>query len=185
MCSTWCARRHSYKCVPRSAHVDTPTSNSTWRARGHSLKTQRDELRGTYVVVQIFLHTPTVAIPWRLTHMLLSLDNPKTRPLTLNSVIFFFLHRPTLFHFTSHYFFLIYVSVMARSTIYININKQLNRVKNSFKAPMTKNNSNSRVQSNVHIEKTKHQFLQSTLEHGSGSPLPLTSPRLLAGLLTI
>ena len=90
MWSTWCARRHSYKCVPRSAHVDTRTSNSTWRARGHSLKIQRDELRGTYVVVQIFLHTPTVAIPWRLTHMLLSLDNPKTRPLTLNSVMFFF-----------------------------------------------------------------------------------------------
>ena len=139
MCSRWCARRHSYKCVPRSAHVDTPTSNSAWRARGHSLKIQRDELRGKYVVVQIFLHTPTVAIPWRLTHMLLSLDNPKTRPLTLNSVIYFFsLHRPTLFHFTSHYFLLIYLSVMARSTIYININKQLNRVKNNFKAPMTK-----------------------------------------------
>ena len=94
---------------------------STWRARSRST-ISRNALRGTYVVVQIFLHTPTVAIPWRLTHMLLSLDNPKTRPLILNSVIFFSLHRPTLFHFTSHYFLLIYLSVMARSTIYININ---------------------------------------------------------------
>ena len=25
-CSTWRARRHSYKCVPRGAHVDTPTN---------------------------------------------------------------------------------------------------------------------------------------------------------------
>ena len=26
MWSTWCARRHSYKCGPRGAHVDTPTN---------------------------------------------------------------------------------------------------------------------------------------------------------------
>ena len=35
------------------------------------------------------------------------------------------------------------------------------------------------------MPKTKHQLWQSTLEHRSGSPLSLTSPRLLAGLLAV
>ena len=26
MLSTWCARKHSNECGPRSAHVDTPTN---------------------------------------------------------------------------------------------------------------------------------------------------------------
>ena len=35
------------------------------------------------------------------------------------------------------------------------------------------------------MSKTKHQLWQSTLEHRSGSPFSLTSPRLLAGLLAV
>ena len=35
------------------------------------------------------------------------------------------------------------------------------------------------------MSKTKHQMWQSTLEHRSGSPFSLTSPRLLARFLTV
>ena len=41
------------------------------------------------MAVQILPHTTTVAIPWRLTHLLHSRNYSKTQPLTLNSVIFF------------------------------------------------------------------------------------------------
>ena len=130
------------------------------------------------------LHNSTAAIPWQLPHLLHNRNYSKTRPLTLNSIIFFFRHRPTLFHSLFVIFFIL--SFLYNWTNnYININKQFERGRSSFTTPITKNNSNSRVQSNVHIEKTKHQLLQSTLEHGSGSPLSLTSPRLFAGLLTI
>ena len=37
---------------------------------------------------KFFLHTSTVAIPWQPSHMLPSLNYFKTRPLTLNSIIF-------------------------------------------------------------------------------------------------
>ena len=127
------------------------------------------------------LHNSTVAIPWQLPHLLHTRNYSKTRPLTLNSIIFF-RHRPTLFH---SLFVIFSIFLYNWTNNYININKQFKRRRSSFTTPMTKNNSNSRVQSNVHIKKAKHQLLQSTLEHGSGSPLPLTSPRLLAGLLTI
>ena len=129
-----------------------------------------------------YLHNSTVAIPWQLPHLLHNRNFSKTRPLTLNSIIFFPTQADSI-PFTIRYFFLSFLCNWTNN--YININKQFKRGKSSFTTPMTKNNSNSRVQSNVHIEKAKHQLLQSTLEHGSGSPLPLTSPRLLAGLLTI
>ena len=61
---------------------------STWRARSRSTNS-RNALRGTCVAAQIFLHTSTVAIPWRPTHPLHSRNYSKTRPPTLNSVIFF------------------------------------------------------------------------------------------------
>ena len=128
------------------------------------------------------LHNSTVAIPWQLPHLLHNRNYSKTRPLTLNSIIFF----SDTGRLSSIHYSLFFLSFLYNWTNnYININKQFKRGRSSFTTPMTKNNSNSRVQSNVHIEKTKHQLLQSTLEHGSGSPLPLTSSRLLAGLLTI
>ena len=79
-----------------------------------------------------------MAIHWQLTQLLHSRNYSKTRPLIINSLIFFFrcTGRLSFIHYSIFSFF--YLSVMTRSTIYININKQLKRGKNSFKTPMTK-----------------------------------------------
>ena len=121
MWSTWCARRHSYKCVPRSPHVDTPKSNSTWRARGHSLKIQRDELRGTYVVARIDLHISTVAIPWQLPHLLHNRNYSKTRPLKLNSFhIILSLYTGRIHSFYYHHFFFFWHELLNYRLQFIN-----------------------------------------------------------------
>ena len=77
---------------------------STWRAGSRSTNS-RIALRGTYVAAQIFLHTSTVAIPWRHTHLLHSRNYSKTWPLTLSSVIFFSLFgRLFLYHLIIPFF---------------------------------------------------------------------------------
>ena len=87
---------------------------------------------------QIFPHTSTVAIAWRLTHLLHNRNYSKTRPLTLNSFIFSFCYTGRLYSIHYSLFSSFYLSVMTRSTIYININKHIKRRKNSFTTPMTK-----------------------------------------------
>ena len=80
---------------------------STWRARYRSTNS-RNALRGTCLAAQIFLHTSTVAIPWRLTLPLHSRNYSKTRPPTLNSVIFFLYIWPViplLFNYSFSVFF--------------------------------------------------------------------------------
>ena len=121
MCSTWCTRRHSYKCVPRRAHVDTPTSNSTWRARGHSLKIQRDALRGTYVVARIDLQISIVAIPWQLPHLLHNRNYSKTRPLKLNSFhIILSLYTGRIHSIYYHHFFFFWHELLNYRLQFIN-----------------------------------------------------------------
>ena len=62
---------------------------STWRARRHFLKIQRNVLRGTHVAARIYQHTSAVHIPWRLTHLLHSKNYSKTRPLNTKFINIF------------------------------------------------------------------------------------------------
>ena len=172
---------------PRSAHVNTPTNVfhvvRTWTLPKNSERCATWHVRGSPNWLTHLNYGYSLATNLHATQSGQS-KNTATN-IKFSNILFFSLHRPTLFHFTSHYFLLLYLSVMARSTIYINMNKQFKRGRSSFHNADDENNSNKGVQSNVHMSKTKHQLWQSTLKHRSGSPFSLTSPRLLARVLTV
>ena len=126
-----------------------------------------------------------MAIPWRLTHLLHNRNYSKTRPLTLNLFIFFLRYTGRL-DFIHYSLFSSFLSFCYDSINYLhNYQKTIKKREEQFHNADDENNSNNRVQSDVHMLKTKHQLRQSTLEHRSGFPLSLTSPRLLAGLLAV
>ena len=126
MSSTWCARTHSYKFGPRGTHVDTPTNVfhvvRTWMLP----KNQRNKLRATHVASRIYQHIATLAIPWRLTHLLHNRNYSKTRPLKLNSSILSFLFIQAGFMLTITFIFFSLFSIFFSSgTNYLTIDYNL------------------------------------------------------------
>ena len=100
--STWCARRQTTlrnKCGPRSAHVDKRPKIQGMRYVAH---TWQLNLSGNSIL----------ANPWRLTHLLLSLNYFKTRPLKLNSTYsFFFIQAGFMSSITFMFSFFLFFSI--------------------------------------------------------------------------
>ena len=96
------------------AMTTTDISLSTQQVISRNAHVAVPQIQGTRYVAhtwqpKFFLHTSTVAIPWRPTHMLPSLNCFKIRPLTLNSTIFFFIFGRffSSIHLFSHFFWTI------------------------------------------------------------------------------